>query len=418
MPGLIVVGLQFGDEGKGKVVDYYAENADMVVRYAGGANAGHTLVVNGKKTILRLIPSGILNPNAVCVMAQGMAIDPLVLASEIKALREADIKVDGRLFLSDKASLIMPYHLEIDQLRERGSNKLGTTKKGIGPTYEDKVSRRGLRLEALRDIDKAWDQLWNSFYYWTTAYKGQLNNPLMSTQRMYMSEAADALLPFLTDTTTMVNAALKNRQNVLFEGAQGTMLDIDHGTYPYVTSSSAIAGGACTGAGVGPTRINKVIGITKAYTTRVGEGPFDTELTDELADQIRTKGHEFGSVTGRPRRVGWLDLLDLKYACMVNGTTALAITKLDILSGLPSILICNNKGIGTDFKTDETQDVRTYETLPGWEEDLTHAKKFSDLPKNAQRYVEYIESFLETPVCLISVGADRNNTIITRDAFV
>lgn len=416
MPGLVVVGLQYGDEGKGKVVDYYGERAHMVVRYAGGANAGHTLVVNGKKTILRLIPSGILNPDAICVMAQGMVIDPEVFAQEIKTLREAGIKIDGRLFVSDKASLILPIHIEVDQIRELGANKIGTTKKGVGPTYEDKIARRGLKLGDLRDLDAARTKLWNSFYYWTSAYEKQLNNPLMSKQNIV--EAAEILLPFLTDTSALINQALCKGKNVLFEGAQGTMLDIDHGTYPYVTSSSAVAGGACTGAGVGPTKINKVVGITKAYTTRVGEGPFPTEITDAFAAELRTKGNEFGSVTGRPRRIGWLDLPDLEYACMVNGVTALAITKLDIFSGLESIQVCYSKGTATDFKTEITEPLQAYETLPGWEEDISLASRFSDLPKNAQRYVECVESYLATPVCLISVGAGRSNTIITRDAFV
>lgn len=410
MPGLVVVGLQFGDEGKGKVVDYYAENADMVVRYAGGPNAGHTLIANGRKTVLRLIPSGVLHEKVSCVLGNGMVIDPFVLQGEFRALDDAGVDWKNRIVLSSQAHVIMPYHIQVDAYREsKASVKIGTTKKGIGPCYEDKVSRRGIRVVDLVDVKEP--ELIKNRQRWMRAEDIEESEKEMWQAEdelcNYLKKAREILIPYIIDTPVLVNLALNAGKNVLFEGAQGTELDIDHGTYPFVTSSSAISGGACTGSGVGPTKINKVIGITKAYTTRVGEGPFPTELNNEIGEHLRRVGNEYGSVTGRPRRVGWLNLQDLKYACMVNGTTGLAITKLDILSGLSSISVCTSY--------EDTVNLKTFE---GWTEDLSSAKKFSDLPKNAQKYIEYIESCVEVPVCLISVGADRDNTILTRDAFI
>lgn len=403
MSGIVIVGLSFGDEGKGRVVDYYAKDADMVVRYAGGCNAGHTLVVNGKKTILRQVPSGILNPNSICVMAQGMVIDPMVFASEIKALREAGIKLEDRLIVSDDAHVIMPYHIQVDVSHEdKLKNKIGTTKKGIGPCYEDKISRRGVRIKDLYSLNL--DDVLYIRNRWMRAEDISESDDEMLTAEKELSEflkmAVVIFAPFIANTSMLINNQLKTGRKVLFEGAQGTMLDIDHGTYPYVTSSSTISGGACTGSGVGPTNFDKVIGVTKAYTTRVGGGPFLTELNDEVAEHLRKVGNEFGSVTGRPRRVGWLNLEDLKYACMINGTTELAITKLDVLSGLPSISVKNSEGL---------------KIFDGWNEDLSSVRKFSDLPKNAQKYIRYIESFVEVPACLISVGADRDHIIVMND---
>lgn len=401
---IVIVGQQFGDEGKGKIVDILAEESYMVVRFAGGPNAGHTLVVNGKKTVLRLIPSGILHKNTVCVMAQGMVIDPFVLRDELHALDEAGISYRGRLFISDAAHLIMPYHIQEDKDREAStSNPIGTTKKGIGPTYEDKVARRGIRLGDLRNLEKALnvaDQTNINHYKALLGSREALN--------VYLTVARDIIVPFLADTSTLINDAVRAKKNVLFEGAQGTLLDIDHGTYPYVTSSSAVAGGACIGSGVGPTRINKVIGITKAYSTRVGEGPFETEFAGDIAHRIREAGNEYGSVTKRPRRVGWLDLPALKYAAQVNGLDGLAVTKLDTLSHAKmkrfwvrsEFDACGGKLNQPDLKL-----------VDGWEEDLSQAKTLKDLPENTRRYLQMIEDEVGVPVVMVSVGADRAQTI-------
>lgn len=394
---VVVVGAQWGDEGKGKVVDLLGEQSDMVVRFAGGPNAGHTLVVNGKKTILRLIPSGILHSNTICVMSQGMVIDPIVLEDELNALTDAGIDFKNRLFISDAAHLIMPYHLLVDGKQEfQAVNPIGTTKKGIGPAYEDKVARRGIRLGDLKDIKRAGDLACQAKYFW----KGFVPIDFSDNSEAYLHFAASVILPFLTDTSKLVNDAVKSKQNVLFEGAQGTLLDVDHGTYPYVTSSSAVAGGACTGAGVGPSKINKVIGITKAYSTRVGEGPFPTEFVGSLADQLRKAGNEYGSVTKRPRRVGWLDLQLLKYAAQVNGLDGLVVTKLDTLSELALKQITVNS----------VSDGR--KSVAGWDEDISQIKTFSDLPLSARNYIQMIEDEVEVPVCMVSVGPDRNQTIV------
>jgi adenylosuccinate synthase len=409
MSTVVVVGAQWGDEGKGKIVDLLAENSHMVVRYAGGPNAGHTLVVNGKKTVLRLIPSGILHKDTICVMSQGMVIDPLVLNDELQALTESGIDFKGRLFISDAAHLIMPYHIEIDKTREsRIINPIGTTKKGIGPVYEDKVARRGIRLGELKDVFEAFKIANNSFLHWTLAgYHLGLASNLMP----YLQKAADIIVPFLIDTSKLINDAIRLKKKVLFEGAQGTLLDVDHGTYPYVTSSSAIAGGACTGTGVGPSRINKVLGITKAYSTRVGAGPFPTEIEGELADRIRTVGNEFGSVTKRPRRVGWLDLPALKYAAQVNGLDGLVVTKLDTLSqlGLQRFYVRTNFDHGVRLDEPKLQ------LVDGWEEDLSQAKSLTDLPYNTRSYLEMIENEVEVPVWMASVGPERSQTISVVD---
>ena len=405
MSSVVIVGAQWGDEGKGKVVDLLAENSYMVVRFAGGPNAGHTLVVNGKKTVLRLIPSGILHKNTICVMAQGMVIDPLVLKGELQALTDAGIDYTGRLFISDAAHLIMPYHILADGKQEgQAINPIGTTKKGIGPAYEDKVARRGIRLGDLRNVDRASELAAGAKAFWVSA----VDIDACTNLEEYLRHAAEIIVPFLADTSAMVDQAIKSGKNVLFEGAQGTLLDVDHGTYPYVTSSSAVAGGACTGTGIGPTRINKVIGITKAYSTRVGEGPFETEFAGDIAHRIREAGNEYGSVTKRPRRVGWLDLPALKYAAQVNGLDGLAVTKLDTLSHAKmkrfwvrsEFDVCGGKLSKPDLKL-----------VDGWEEDLSQAKSLSDLPENTRRYLQMIEDEVGVPVVMVSVGADRTQTI-------
>lgn len=385
----VIVDQSWGDCGKGRVIDYLAKDVGVVVRFGGGPNAGHTLNVNGEKFIFRLIPSGILHDHVKCVLAQGMVIDPLVLAEEIKTLTERGIRLDGRLFVSNKAHVIMPQHKEQDADSEI-SSKIGTTKKGVGPAYMDKAQRTGLRM--------------HDFIFNRSRYTRDL------------VEAKTLIRQYVTDTTYLVNSFISSGEDVLFEGAQGTLLDIDHGTYPYVTSSNAVAGGACTGAGVGPTMIDEVIGITKAYVTRVGEGPFPTEMAGKEADDLRESGNEYGSVTKRPRRVGWLDLPLLKYACMVNGATELAITKLDILSGMDKIKVCVSYGVEGEFISDVApydlaQAKPVYEELDGWTEDISDVMHFDNLPENAQKYIEFIENRVGITIRYISVGPERDQMI-------
>jgi adenylosuccinate synthase len=425
MPAVVIVGAQWGDEGKGKVVDLYAEAADMVVRFAGGPNAGHTLVVGDDKVVVRLIPSGILRPRTRCVMAQGMVVDPAVLTGEITALESRGHTIDGRLFVSDRAHLILSYHPLIDGLREGGggSTKIGTTKRGIGPCYEDKAARRGVRVGDLRDLQRVSDLVDRALRAWAPVIR-DLGGEVPDRARIMeeLAPLARRLLPLIADTSVLTEAALKAGQRVLLEGAQGTLLDLDHGTYPFVTSSSAVAGGACAGAGIGPTRVRRVVGLTKAYCTRVGEGPFPTELHDATGDRIRAAGNEFGSVTGRPRRTGWVDLPALRYAARVNGLDGLALTKLDVLTGLPEVRACvaydTPRGRTRELPIDAFESATpVYETFPGWSEDLAHARALADLPEAARAYVRFLADQVEVPVDLVSVGARRDETITLRDAF-
>lgn len=399
---IVIVDASFGDSGKGKIVDYLASDADMVVKYNGGPNSGRTVYTNGKKHIFRLIPSGILHPSTICVMAQGMVIDPLVLKNELQTLAEIGINVKDRLFISDAAHLIMPYHILADSKQEEQA-AIGTTKKGIGPAYEDKVARRGIRLGDLRNLQKAENIAARAKSFWRNFID------LDYGSEAYLTMSADVVLPFLTDTSILINQAINLKKKVLFESAQGTLLDIDHGTYPYVTSSSAVAGGACTGAGVGPTRIKKVMGITKAYTTRVGAGPFDTEIDGILAERLREVGNEYGSVTKRPRRVGWLDLPALKYAAEINGLTGLIVTKLDTLSNIGM----KNFYIRSEYDADGGKlDSPRLRLVDGWDQqDLSQAKTLADLPDNTLRYLEMIEDEVEVPIYMASVGSDRNQII-------
>jgi adenylosuccinate synthase len=426
MPAVVIVGAQWGDEGKGKVVDLYAERADMVVRYAGGPNAGHTLVVGNESIVVRLIPSGILRAQTRCVMAQGMVVDPGVLVSEIAALEARGHVIDGRLFVSDRAHLILPYHPLIDGLREGAAaadEKIGTTKRGIGPCYEDKVARRGLRVADLRDPVLTRALVERSLAAWAPVVR-HLGGEIPSAHAVMeqLAPLAKRILPLVRDTSALIDGALRAGQRVLLEGAQGTLLDVDHGTYPYVTSSSAVAGGACAGAGIGPTRIRRVVGLSKAYATRVGEGPFPTELFDEVGDRIRAVGHEFGSVTKRPRRTGWIDLPALRYAARVNGLDGIALTKLDVLTGLAHVRAC----VAYDTPAGRTRDLPidalatatpVYETFEGWSEELGAARAISELPAAARAYVSFLEQQIEVPIDLVSVGARRDETIALRDAF-
>ena len=425
MPALAIVGAQWGDEGKGKVVDLLAERADVVVRTAGGANAGHTLVVGGERLVLRLVPSGVLHRHVSCVLAQGMVLDLGVLLEEMDLLSARGVELAGRLSISDRAHLILPVHSLVDGLREAAAagTKIGTTRRGIGPCYEDKVGRRGVRVGDLRRPEHARARIAEALDHWApiVAHFGGALPSVESTADEVLRQA-ERLLPFVTDTSALLEQQLGRDARVLFEGAQGTLLDIDHGTYPFVTSSSAVAGGACIGAGVGPSRLQRVVGITKAYATRVGEGPFPTELHDEAGAHLRHVGVEFGSVTGRPRSTGWLDLCALRYARRVNGLGSLAVTKLDVLGGLREVGLC----VAYDTPSGRTEVLPVDDLdrstpvlirLPGWAETISHCRHLAALPAQARSYLERVEQETELPLCLVSVGASREETIVLSDPF-
>jgi len=424
MSALVVVGAQWGDEGKGKVVDLYAPYADLVVRYAGGANAGHTLVVGGEKQILHLIPSGILHEQTRCVVGQGTVIDPAVFLKEIEALNERGVATQGRLLVSQRAHVVLPHHKLIDELREKKSGgAIGTTKRGIGPCYEDKVARRGVRMGDLLHAERLRRNLDANLECWRPVAE-DLGGTLPTTDdivRQY-AELGELLRAYIGDAAAIVRASIQAGEKILLEGAQGTMLDIDNGTYPFVTSSNAVAGGACAGAGIGPTHIRSAIGIAKAYTTRVGGGPFPTELDNETGQRLRDAGAEYGSTTGRPRRCGWLDLVALRHAVAVNGLSELAITKLDVLSALPELEICVAYELDGERLTyppyERVEAVQPiYETLEGWSEDLTSCRSRADLPPAAQRYLARIEREVGCRVGVVSVGPDRADTADLRDPF-
>jgi len=426
MTTVVIVGAQWGDEGKGKIVDFLASQADMVVRCQGGSNAGHTVVQGGNIYKLHLIPSGILYPGVCCIIGNGVVVDLPVILEELDNLQAKGIDVNN-LYISDRAQMIMPYHYLLDGLQEdaKADRKIGTTKRGIGPAYVDKVSRSGLRMADLLDWDSFVEKL---------RYSAKEKTELLAC---YGQEAVDAeeiiekfkvyrdrIMPYIADTPPMVNAVVDAGKKVLFEGAQGTLLDIDHGTYPFVTSSSPTAGGACTGSGVGPTKIKRVIGITKAYTTRVGEGPFPSELLDEQGEYIRQKGFEFGTTTGRPRRCGWLDMMVVRYSVMVNGLTDLAITKLDVLDTLPELKICNayryNGSEIPNFPADLDILAKcepVYETMPGWMSDTTGCRKIEDLPEAARNYLARIEELAGAQISVVAIGPDREQTITVNELF-
>ena len=416
MANVVIVGTQWGDEGKGKVVDLLAEDADIVVRFQGGNNAGHTMVVGGEQFICHLIPSGILQ-NKICVIGNGVVVDPSVLLEEMDALsrRGIDVSID-RLKICEKVHLIMPYHRAVDQAREqfKGQQKIGTTGRGIGPAYEDKATRRGIRLIDLMDpetfAEKVRIILDEKNFYLKNYLSAETIDPAATIDEYNVY--AERLAPYAANISIFVNNAIRAGRQVMFEGAQGTHLDIDHGTYPYVTSSNTLAGNACCGAGVGPGRISDVIGIVKAYTTRVGQGPFPSELFDAVGDRIQERGAEFGATTGRRRRCGWLDTVVLKNAVRLNGLTGLAITKLDVLDGLESVNICtgydHHGEILTEFPAslkvlEECEPV--YETLPGWSENISGIKKLEDLPANVRSYLDRITELTQAPIFLISVGS-------------
>ncbi len=423
MPAYVISGMQWGDEGKGKAVDYLTQFADMVVRFQGGNNAGHTVVVEGKQTILHLIPSGILHEGKTCIIGNGTVVDPKVLIDELETIRAAGHDAESRLFLSETAHLIMPWHKLLDQAQEsfRGKKRIGTTGRGIGPAYADKADRLGIRAGEL--VDPA---LFEEKLDAVLPYKNRLLEKCFDLPPLKKDEVlrefrayADRLRPLVADTVPMVTNAIDAGKRVVFEGAQGAMLDIDHGTYPYVTSSNTIAGGVCPGAGVGPKDIGAVVGIVKAYTTRVGEGPFPTELTGELGETLRREGHEFGATTGRPRRCGWLDAVQLRRALRMSGATAIIMTKTDVLSVMDEIKICTayeidgeRTGVFPALTGKLERITPVFETHPGWKTDLTACRGWDDLPEAAQRYVERVEELLDVPVAVVSVGPGREQTIM------
>ncbi len=423
MPAVVIIGAQWGDEGKGKIVDIYTERADMVVRYGGGPNAGHTLVVGDDKLVVRLVPSGILRADVACVLAQGMVIDPRSLVSELDELERRGHRASERLVVSDRAHAILPYHVLVDGLREQGKSAIGTTKRGVGPCYEDKVARRGVPLSAFRDPARLRALVKSALEAWRPIVEA-LGQRVPSEAEVLeaIEPARQRIVPMLASTQPLVEHALRAGKKLVLEGAQGTLLDVDHGTYPFVTSSSPIAGGACIGAGIGPTRIDEVLGLVKAYTTRVGAGPFPTELHDDTGERIRQVGAEFGSVTGRPRRTGWLDLPALRYACSVNGLDGLAITKLDVLTGLHELKVCvayrTKHGETRDLPIDELETAEPiYRTFGGWTEELGRARELGELPLAAREYLRFVESEAECPLVLVSVGSRRDETIVLRDPF-
>ncbi len=423
----VILGAQWGDEGKGKIVDVLSEKFSVVARYAGGHNAGHTVIIHGRKFVLQLIPCGVLRPGCRGVIGNGVVLDPQAFLNEVKKLREAGLPVDGQLFISNRAQVILPYHRMIELAAETapGRTPIGTTRRGIGPAYEDKVHRNGLRVTDLLNNSLLRTHINNACHEKNTIAHALFGTEPLDPRAMYEDYArlADQIAPFVTDTAVMLNQAIDAGENVMFEGAQGALLDIDHGTYPFVTSSSSTAGGAVTGTGVGPTRIDTVIGVTKAYVTRVGEGPFPTEIEGHSAELLRARGQEYGAVTGRPRRCGWLDLPLLRYSNMINGTEWLVVTKMDVLDQSPEIPICTAyeiDGRQTDLIPADIRGFRSikpiYTTLKGWNCSTEGITEYDQLPLAAKDYLTFIEQHTSAKIGMISTGPDRTQTI-TQPAF-
>ena len=421
---VVVVGAQWGDEGKGKVVDYLASSFDFIARYAGGHNAGHTVIFDNHRFVLQLIPSGILRPEKKAVIGAGTVVDPAALVNEVENLRKSGIDVRGRLFLSNRAHLIFPYHREMDKASEAalGTAKIGTTSRGIGPAYEDKMARRGIRVCDLVDADRFREKLERVIKEKDAISRATYGHPLETAGILdqYLELAAH-IRGFVADTVVLLNRALDKGESVLFEGAQGTMLDIDHGTYPFVTSSNATSGGVATGLGVAPTRLTGVVGVTKAYTTRVGAGPFPTEMPDLDASEVRQRGNEFGAVTGRPRRCGWLDLEVLRFAKLLNGIDSLVVTKLDVFDAQPEIKVCVGYRCKGKPLEEMPADVETlgqvepvYHTLPGWRKPTPGIREVKDLPTAAREYLHFISDKLQVEIGMVSTGPERDATIVPR----
>jgi adenylosuccinate synthase len=429
MANVILVGTQWGDEGKGKLVDILTEFAHVIVRFQGGSNAGHTVVIGENQFIFHQLPSGILHEHKLCVIGSGVVLDPTTLVEEIAEVKENGFfKSDDALVISEEAQIVMPYHKRIDIAREkkRGSNKIGTTGRGIGPAYEDKTARTGIRLVDLVEEETLRSKLQSILEEKNFYLQNYLNEEPFDFQKMYddYRSLGDQLSCYIANTSLIVNQKIDEGKDVLFEGAQGGLLDVDHGTYPYVTSSNTVSGSACVGAGVGPNKMHRVLGVTKAYTTRVGSGPFTTELQDEMGDLLRKNGGEFGATTGRPRRCGWFDAVVVKHSLRLSGLTDLAITKLDVLGGLKKIKLCTaykyrGKTIkefpSSSLMQEECEPV--YEEVKGWDEDISMVKDVSDLPKNAYRYIKLIEQLVGVDACMISLGNERTQTMMLHNPF-
>ena len=423
----VILGAQWGDEGKGKIVDVLSGHYDVVARYAGGHNAGHTVIISGKKFVLQLIPCGVLRPECKGVIGNGVVLDPMAFLSEVRKLKDAGLTIDGQLFVSNRAQVILPYHRMIELAAENapGRTKIGTTSRGIGPAYEDKMHRNGLRVIDLLNTSLLRTHINNACHEKNTIAHALFGTEPLDPKQMYedYARAAEQLAPFVTDTAVLLNDAITSGQKVMFEGAQGALLDIDHGTYPFVTSSSATAGGAVTGTGVGPTKIGTVVGVTKAYVTRVGEGPFPTEINDSSADLLRARGQEYGAVTGRPRRCGWLDLPLLRYSNMINSTEWLVVTKMDVMDECVEIPICTHYKVNGRLTDVIPADMRgfdaiepVYTTLKGWNSSTEGITKFEELPQRAQEYLNFLEGESGAKIGMVSTGPDREQTM-TLPAF-
>ena len=423
-----VLGAQWGDEGKGKIVDMYSQQADVVIRYQGGHNAGHTVWVSGVKYILRLIPSGIIHENTINIIGNGTVIELDALFKEINELKEKGVNFKGRFFISDRAHVIMPYHIFFDKHKEelKGANKIGTTGRGIGPTYMDKTARNGIRIGDLFNEKLLMEKITTNVEELNKyAVKAYGVDPVNKEDAIaYCKRHIEDLKDYVTDTSYLTNKLVDEGKKVMLEGAQGTMLDVDFGTYPFVTSSNGTAGGACTGTGLSPRKISCIAGVMKAYTTRVGSGPFPTELFDEDGEALRKAGNEFGAVTGRPRRCGWLDLVAAKYAVMINGLDYIALTKMDVLDNMPVIKLCTaydiNGKIVEQFPADleSLENIKPiYKEFKGWMTDLSKVKSLEELPKEAKEYFDFIKDYLDVPYCVISVGTDRSQTIVLNEIF-
>jgi len=425
LANVIVIGTQWGDEGKGKITDLLSRSADVVVRYQGGINAGHTVVVNDRTFKLHLIPSGILYPHVDCIIGSGTVVDPQVLIEELDGLEALGIST-SRLYIAETAHVTMPYHRSIDIAAEaqRAEHRLGTTGRGIGPTYADKSERTGVRIVDLMDVETR-----EEVFRWAIVQKNRVLEKLYNLPPLDPGETiaqyaryADRLRPHIIDASLKIDEAIRQRRNILFEGAQGTLLDLDHGTYPYVTSSNPVAGGACIGAGIGPTIVDRIIGVAKAYVTRVGEGPFPTELRDGVGQLLGQRGAEFGTTTGRARRCGWFDGVIGRYAVRINGLDCLAITKLDVLDELPEIKVCVAYELDGQVIRDFPSNARTfarcrpiYETLPGWQQSTQRCTTLAELPEAARKYLQFLSDLLEVPIAIVSLGASRGQTIIVED---